>query len=283
MTKTQLIKYIDKELQTISRLTRQIEQSSRRANPRVKTARIHCRMVAGHETYTLEEGAGERYVSKDDLGFAKSVANFDYNDRLCHILHDDERILNALKALLLKYNPKRKFALYNAMGPARKVLVNPSCITTRQRAEEWAQAEYARSAFRPEDLIHHTDKGDMVRSKNEQYVANYFFKRHVPYRYECRMELKGGRIIRHADFTVMNPFSGEIFIIEVAGKLDDKNYSDNFCTRINEYAQNGLHIGINLFVIMCTEDVPIDPAVLDGLIDNVLLAERISEQNNDLT
>ena len=96
----------------------------------------------------------------------------------------------------------------------------------------------------PESLTHETERGEMVRSKSEEIIANFLYslRDQLDYKYERPLELKikGKKQIIYPEFTIFNYKTGEIFIIEHVSRLDWPNYHDSFVWKYKAYVENGM-------------------------------------------
>ena len=52
--------------------------------------------------------------------------------------------------------------------------------------------------------------------------------------------------------------------------MDMEDYMDNFICRINNYEIDGIRVGDRLHLMFETDRVPIDPRILDLIIDDLL-------------
>lgn len=63
--------------------------------------------------------------------------------------------------------------------------------------------EYTGKQFREGEPVILTNRGERVRSKSEKIIADCFFRKGIPYKYECPLYLKGLGII-YPDFTILS-------------------------------------------------------------------------------
>ena len=95
------------------------------------------------------------------------------------------------------------------------------------------------SRFLEEDLIHRTERGDLVRSKSELVIADKLHAAGVDYGYEQPLVLSGGRT-RYPDFTVEDDASGTTYYWEHLGLLDDPAYRVRWERKREEYLEDGI-------------------------------------------
>lgn len=90
-----------------------------------------------------------------------------------------------------------------------------------------------------------TNRGEMVRSKSERFIADALFKYNLDYRYEQKLLLKEFSL--HPDFTIINPLNGQTYYWEHLG-MDDSEYIVDWINRKSVYNDNGIIEGKNLIV-----------------------------------
>jgi hypothetical protein len=103
------------------------------------------------------------------------------------------------------------------------------------------------SVFRPEGLIHRTERGEKVRSKSEAIIANILNNLGLDYRYEYPIEGNEWPGIRRPDFVLFSK-NHKPLLWEHLGMLDDPDYCARWDAKLEWYRANGFTEGINLFV-----------------------------------
>ena len=98
----------------------------------------------------------------------------------------------------------------------------------------------------PEELNVNTELG-VFRTREEYLTARAMNILGLTFKYETPLAV--GTRYRYPDFAVLHPKTGEIVYIEYAGKQHDPEYRKGLLRRIDEYANAGVYLGINLFVI----------------------------------
>ena len=91
-----------------------------------------------------------------------------------------------------------------------------------EELEKWASEPYEMNPKYPENKTIRAINGLMVRSKSEAFIVMLLVTYHIPFRYECKLELDGQII--YPDFTIRHPVTGETFYWEHAGMLEDPKY-----------------------------------------------------------
>src|SRR5690242_9568714 len=101
-----------------------------------------------------------------------------------------------------------------------------------------------------ENLIHRSQRGQLVRSKSELVIANMLEDLGIPYTYERPLEGSATIGRKFPDFTFLDP-AGEPIVWEHLGMLARPDYRDGWQAKRVWYEKNGFALGQNLFT---TED-----------------------------
>ena len=86
--------------------------------------------------------------------------------------------------------------------------------------------------------VHLADSGDMVRSKQERFVANLLTSKGISFEYERKLSSWDGSF-RYPDFTLL--VNGEQYYWEHWGIVDDYSYRQNIAKRIRWYREHGYY------------------------------------------
>lgn len=113
------------------------------------------------------------------------------------------------------------------------------------------------ATFRPEGLIHRTERGEKVRSKSEAIIANILHNQGLDYRYEYPIEGYIQPGIRRPDFVFFTPERKPI-IWEHLGMLDDLDYRSRWQAKQAWYEANGFTEGIDFFITRDEADGGLD-------------------------
>jgi UvrD-like helicase C-terminal domain len=154
--------------------------------------------------------------------------------------------------------------LYTALTRSRDRMVlliegeNASCLYDYTRPEKSETARRNTNLFKGavreradlvpygDQLIHRTQKGDMVRSKSELVIANTLYSMNIDYEYErpCEGSVTAGRV--RPDFSFTDP-SGDLILWEHLGMLRRQDYRAGWEWKKKWYEDNGFVQGKNLF------------------------------------
>lgn len=182
-----------------------------------------------------------------------------------------------LKMNLINAQIKDLSKSYNLIEPARDklntLLSDPAYIelledyfsTGDVEADYWMNADYNRSSSHPENLIHPTVNGIMVRSKSESMIAVALAESRIPFRYEELISINNISIA--PDFTLLHPMTNKTYYWEHFGLIDNENYYENFAVKIKTYAKANIILGDNLIVTFETSDNPLSFNTISNIIN----------------
>ena len=187
------------------------------------------------------------YLNKDHMELVRALAQKGYDKKVLKVLEREV----AVRKRRLREDPGAQTLLgvYEAMSPERRVLVEPLVLPVEEMARRWAAEPYEPKEFRPGDPEHYAKNGLPVRSKSERDAVDEMLDFALYFKYECPLVLKGLGLI-HPDFMVMNKRTGQIWIWEHFGKVDDRAYAQDMVKRIEAYHYNGYFEGKNLIYTM---------------------------------
>lgn len=216
-----------------------------------------------HYKYYISSDKKRNYIPFEKRDLVKELAlKRYYEDRISAY----QKEIKALDHYLAN-SPKDPDDLYRK-HPALLALL-PEEISTCENIIEWDEAGCDKNKDHPENLIIQTLKGDRVRSKSEAMIADELFRSKIPYIYEKKLVV--GTETFSSDFTVMNKRTGQVYIWEHFGKMNDPKYVENNCIyKMNKYLRAGYVPGINF--ITTYEDIknPFYPVKATKMIDMYL-------------
>lgn len=213
----------------------------------------------------------KKYIEKKNTDLAIALAKKGYYTKVKPLL---EKELRALESFDKLYNEDTADKLYDSMIEARKQIVNPVRMSSREVLSRWNDEVYEINQSHSENLIYKTDNGEKVRSKSELIIANMLNSnsKSLKYKYERPLELliNGEKRIVHPDFTVINIHTGKITYWEHAGRMDDSKYACGFVWKVNAYLDNGIIPGKDLIFTYETKENPINTQYVLAMIDSLL-------------
>ena len=186
-------------------------------------------------------------------------------DYLKKVLRQAKRELSAIEKMSKLYPSTLAEDVFDQLSEGRKSHIKPINVYDDAYAQKWMEVPYKRKPFKKGMPKFYTLKGECVRSKSEAMIADRFFARGIPYRYEC--PLKVGNKIIHPDFTILRMSDRKILYHEHCGKMDDADYKENIVERANDYSEAGIVLGDRLFYTFESDVTPLDIRTLDRITD----------------
>jgi len=185
----------------------------------------------------------------------------------------------SLRELSAKYRPwERMIKRYIDKGLAD---INQILIDVNKRVKNRTSSINHRKRKLAESKLDknfkvYTCAKDLVRSKNEGFVADYLHAENIDYMYEYKLNLKSRKIGSYTKQIVLKPdftifIDKGIFYIEFLGKMDDEGYRDEWQRRKIEYDINGIKMGKNLICFSCSDAQEIDCSKLRQVIHEIKL------------
>lgn len=226
--------------------------------------KLICTHSGKYPKYYVSDGHTKTYIKQNQLSLAENLATKKYISALIkdythelmsinHYLNHHEKYVNNANKIL------------NVSSPYQK-LISPYFMPLSDELTQWMNAEYEKNPSHPENLIHTGYSGTPVRSKAESMIDNWLCQYHIPFRYECKLDL--GEIVYYPDFTIRHPKTGEIYYWEHFGKMNDPRYCNTVSSKLNTYIQYGIIPSINLIT---TYETPSRPLTNDFIKSTIKL------------
>lgn len=203
---------------------------------------------------TKASGPLGEYLNRSEYETARALAQKAYSEKFLRAASEE---LAELENTLSLVTSCKAEATFSNLTPERQKLVTPYILTDEAYALNWEKIERRRNPYMVEKKIYPTRKGDMVRSKSEEILADMLYDIGIPYAYEAELSLAGGKI-RYPDFTMLDIRKREEVYLEHLGLLDDEFYVRKSLSKLSEYMKNGIYLGKNLIVTFESQYIPFD-------------------------
>lgn len=138
-----------------------------------------------------------------------------------------------------------------------------------QELAHWAHMTYEHNPQHPEQCIHKTSSGNLVRSKSEAIIDMLLSVNQIPFRYECALHL--GDMVFYPDFTIRHPSTGKYYYWEHFGMMDEPAYCNSACDKLKLYARKGILPGLNLILTCETKANPLSTETVERTISHYFL------------
>ena len=213
------------------------------------------------------------YIKDENLDFAKQIACRDYYKKLHKVLKDQlAKVQNALVNPNIEINN-----CYISMDEWKRTLISPIQDSIQSKINAWNSERYEINRSHPETLIHPTDRGELVRSKSEEIIANYLFSKRdvIDYKYErpLRIVVNGKETIIHPDFTIIILKTGKIYILEHVSRLDLPDYHDAFVFKHRAYIESGMYQTGKIIYSFESAGQPLNMKEIKTLINEIILED----------
>lgn len=260
MKSDKLLNELTRRYETISRL---IEAAGKKM-AQFPEGRLKIKSRDGHIYYyhVDDTNPGGRLLGKDEEKLAGLLAQKSYVSKILKTAEEEHKVI---KYALEKYPAVPVEKLYQTLPEERRALINPIVQTDEEFEGQWLAIPFKPKEIKEGTAFYETMKGERVRSKSEQIIADRLFAKGIPYKYEC--PLKVGRETYHPDFTILRLSDRQEIYYEHIGKLDDPQYVNDNAPKYNAYYRNGILPGVKLFMTFETSEYPLDMRALDKVIE----------------
>ena len=213
-----------------------------------------------------------RYLRRKEKDLAKKLAAKSLQQAR---LQDINRELKALDAYLERHSDSSFLKRITHSPGIGELLTGDEIQTPPELAEElerWANEPYEMNPKYPEKKNVPTEQGIMVRSKSEAIILTLLAMFHIPFRYECRLDV-GGRLY-YPDFTIRHPVTGEYFYWEHCGMMEDPLYRSDYINRMHVYINNGILPDHNLILTYESDGDPLDISIVMDKLDEFFFCKK---------
>ena len=213
--------------------------------------------------YIVDKSTDKNGNVSKDTKLIRTLAQKTYLQELIKIAASER---DALTASLERYQDNTIEDVYPALSQDRKALITPYILPDDEYLEQWINKAYTPKGFKEGTPFFITQKGERVRSKSEQIIADRLYANNIPYKYECPIRLDD--MIFHPDFTILRIRDRKVLYYEHCGRMDDPVYTQDLSRRFSNYQLNGIQFGNNLFATFESHSHPLDVRIVDDLIKN---------------
>lgn len=213
------------------------------------------------------DGHSRTYIPKTNRILAQQLASKKYYSYTLKELLQEQKALNSYLKHHLPDSKCTSKALLEI--PGYKELLSPLFKPLSQHLSDWASSPYEQNLQNPENLIHKTSSGHLVRSKSEAMIAHFLYINQIPFRYECALQLN--RTTLFPDFTIRHPVTGETFYWEHFGLMDDPSYCKNAASKIQLYSIHDIIPSIQLITTYETQKNPLSTDTIQRNIEQYFL------------
>ncbi len=224
--------------------------------------KLVCSRNKDHFKWYQSDGHNKVYIPKKDHSLAEQLAVKKYLSLLLEELKSEQHAIN----FYLRHhqaNVGKAEQLLSESSEFQKLLA-PYFTPLSKELSDWTKTTYEHNSIYPEQLIHKSISGNLVRSKSEAIIDMLLFINKIPYRYECALHL--GETTIYPDFTIRHPKTGDIFYWEHFGLMDNPSYAFNACSKLQLYTSYKIIPSIQLIATYETKDHPLTTNAVEKII-----------------
>ena len=215
----------------------------------------------------LKDGEKQTYIPKKERKLAEKLAAKKYLSLLLKdLLHEQK----AIEFYLKHHNADVGQAehLLSDMSEYNELL-SPFFTPISQELSSWTKSTYEKNDKYPEQLIHKSISGNLVRSKSEAIIDAFLYLNKIPFRYECSLHL--GDTLLFPDFTIRHPQTGDLFYWEHFGLVDNPIYCKNMHSKLQLYTLHGIFPSAQLITTYETKEHPLSSELVEKLVEYFFL------------
>jgi len=202
------------------------------------------------------------YLPKKERELAKQLAAKKYVSLLLKDLRNEIKALDSYLQIHDSNVGQTAHQLFDI--PEYQELLSSSFKSYSKELLDWVNSPYEHNQKYPEQLAHRTPSGNNVRSKSEAIIDMALYMNHVPFRYECALDL--GDTTLYPDFTIKHPQTGKIYYWEHFGLMDDPCYYKNAYSKLQLYASYHIVPTIQLITTYETKAHPLSSETVDNIV-----------------
>lgn len=229
--------------------------------------KLICTRNANRYKWYVSDGHSQTYIPKHNRLYAEQLAVKKYLSLVHESLSHEYMAIN--KYLKHHSDFSEYTQLFLEDNSPYMELLRPYFKPISQELYDWMHTSYETNNAFPEQQIHQTLSGNMVRSKSESLIDIALYINKIPFRYECALHL--GEAVIYPDFTIRHPQTGAIFYWEHFGLMDDPSYCKNVCSKLQLYTTHNIIPTHQLITTYETKSKPLTSDTIEHIIRNYFL------------
>jgi len=247
-------------LQKVTQLERQITDLQKQIK-KLPRGKLICTRNGNYYKWYRSNGKKKTYIPKSNRRLAQQLAKKTY---LSNLLEDK---LNEKESIqfYLKHHSKFPKSEQVLQIPEFRELLEDYFMSFSEKQKQWCRASYEKNPHYPEHLTHKSSSGNCVRSKAECLIDTMLYIKHIPFRYECALQL--GEATIYPDFTIQHPKTGAIYYWEHFGMMDNPDYAQKALSKQKLYAMHGIIPSHQLIVTYETSEKPLGSEEIEQIIE----------------
>ncbi|MBQ7359914.1 MAG: hypothetical protein IJW63_07465 [Lachnospiraceae bacterium] len=210
------------------------------------SGKLICSKNGKYTKWYQSDGVTKKYIPKAECSLVTQLATKEYllcllSDYVHHkqfldsYLQKCEKYVNNVDTLLTS-----KPSYYSLISSP--FLVNSQSL--HDKCLDWLNTPFTPNAAHPENLVHQSISGHLLRSKSEAMIDGLLHLSKIPFKYEAPLILGGTTL--YPDFTICHPLTGKLFYWEHFGLMDDPLYRKKTHSKLNLYISHDILPGVQL-------------------------------------
>lgn len=257
-TKDHLLK-LEQEFERLSEKLNKIETPDKKESLTIRKGKYY------YHTYKKDNKKVTEYIPKSNIKLAKDLAQQSYIRKLEKYV---SQVLTLLRKINKIYDDYKVDEFFDDLSEERKELVTPIEPTWNQIVEKWSKQKYPTNTYKNNTIIY-TKKGEIVKSKSERLIADIFFEKNIPYRYEVQLRFENG-LTMYPDFMMITRDKRKIYL-EHFGRMDDPEYVNDAIDKMNKYNEQGFVVGKNIIYTFESKNNPLNQRMIYNLVEEYLI------------
>ncbi len=261
------MKELSAQLNDLRDLIKRVEKRKQEYNklPKGSIRVTSCRGVKQYYLRNLGSNK-EEYISSQNKEQVRLMLQREYDEKLIKELYKQEK---RLERFLKNHDIARIDSIYENMCAGRKELVTPVKPTQEMRVNKWLDEHQGQKNTISAAPLYKTNKGEMVRSKSEKILADYFYNLKIPYAYESSFMLHDGRVV-YPDFALYSVRKDKTVYWEHLGLVDNPEYAIKNIKKLIDYEKSGLILGDTLLLSAESAESPLNLEAIKKKVEAVL-------------
>ena len=219
---------------------------------------------SGSKTYDYLGASGHRIV--------KQVKEVRFLEEAIRRINRDLDLMKSLADGFLPFDPSH---VKESLPAVYRCDVPPSSKLYEIEAGKWLSRRLEDQKHFPENYPekknHRTSDGIWVKTVSEVTLYEMVKSAGLALIYELPLPMKDYGPPLYPDVTVLSPIDMKTeILIEYVGRLDLREYREEFARRIDRYIKSGYKIGVNLFFVFSDNEGHIDSMQIKKVIADIL-------------
>ena len=225
-----------------------------------RSGKLICTSNGNGYKWYRSDGHKSVYIPKSEKTLAEQLAIKKYLQQLEEDCKQEKMAID----FYLRHHRSSKAEDLLVNKPGYQELLSSHFKSQSQEILDWLNTPFEQNPKYPENKIHKTSSGNIVRSKSEALIDMVLYTNKIPFRYECALRL--GNYTIYPDYTIMHPKTGRIVYWEHFGKMEDIKYIKNVGERLQIYINHGIIPSIDLITTYETMEHPLSTEEIEKIV-----------------